>query len=538
MRVLFIVRGIEGAEPLGLMYISAVLRRGGHEVRFLPTRGVDLVERVGDFAPGVIGYGVCTGQHTYYLALNRWLKRRHDFLALFGGPHATFFPEMIEADGADVVCRGEGEPAALELCDRLEAGRDFADVRNLWVKRGGQVVRNPVRPLIEDLDGLPFPDRESRWSLDERHRAYAAHSFLTSRGCPYRCSYCFNPSMRELYGPAWGRRRLRSPENVVREIEAVRSASGLSFVQFRCSMFPYEEDWLTEFAEKYSRRVGLGFYCHVRANHMTDAVVELMARAGCRSVNMGIECADEAYRRDVLRRPMRNRRIRQACDRLHARGIAILADNMLGLPGRGVEDDIETLKFNAACGIDYPLAMLCQPYPGTGIDRYARQGGWFDGDYSKIDYNYYYRSPLRFAGAAEKRRVENLHKLFAVAAEVPQLLPVVRRLIRLPPNLVFSSIFRCWYAWCYFRRIMPHRLTVGDVTETMKVLFGFYPREAFDGGDQEGIATGCGGLRTGGVGARGAVPVHLPGRGQGRIARNPRPKVGQACADDAPAGGN
>ena len=269
----------------------------------------------------------------------------------------------------------------------------------------------------------------------------------------------------------------------MREIEAARAASGLSFVQFRCSMFPYEVDWLAEFAEKYSRRVGLGFYCHVRANHMTQAVVEWMARAGCRSVNMGIECADEAYRRDVLRRPMRNRRIRRACDRLHARGIAILADNMLGLPGRGVEDDIETLKFNAACGIDYPLAMLLQPYPGTGIERYARQGGWFDGDYSKLDYNYYYRSPLRLADAGERRRIENLHKLFAIAAEVPYLLPAVRRLIRLPPNLIFNSIFRCWYAWCYFRRIMPHRLTLDDVTETIKVLFGIYPRESFDGGD-------------------------------------------------------
>jgi len=480
MRVLFIVRGIEGAEPLGVMYMSALLQRNGHEVRMLPTRGVDLRGEVRSFDPQIIGYSVCTGQHTYYLALNRWLKAAHSFLSLFGGPHATFFPDMIDEDGVDVVCRGEGELVTLELCDRLEAARDIGDVRNLWVKRNGRIRRNAPRPLVEDLDSLPYPDRETRYAVDERHRDYPAQSFMTSRGCPYRCSYCFNPSMSALYGRAWGRRRLRSPENVIREIEQVADASGLSFVQFRCSMFPYELPWLEEFAEEYPRRVGMGFYCHVRADHMTERVVALMAKAGCRSVNMGIECADEQYRRDVLHRPMSNEAIRTACDRLHAHGIAILADNMLGLPGRTFDDDVKTLKLNAACGIDYPLAMLLQPYPGTGIDRYCRENGYFDGDYRDIDYNYYFRSPLTFPGGpVEKRKIENLHKLFAVTVEAPRLLPVVRRLAALPQNHVFNSVFRCWYAYCYYRRIMPHRLRLRDVVETLKVLFGIYPRESF-----------------------------------------------------------
>ncbi|HDZ21431.1 hypothetical protein LCGC14_0418620 [marine sediment metagenome] len=495
MRVLFIVRGIEGAEPLGLMYISAMLKQAGHNVMFLPTRGIDLLAEIRRFEPHVIGYSVCTGQHVYYLALNRRLKHAHRFVSVLGGPHATFFPEMVGEDGVDVICRGEGEQAMLELCDRLEAGRDITDIRNLWVKRDGVICRNELRPLKDDLDSLPFPDRESRYALDERHRAYPAQSFITGRGCPYRCAYCFNPSMQALYGPAWGRRRVRSVENVVQEIESVRAVSGLSFVQFRCSMFPFELDWLAEFADVYRRRVGLPFYCHVRADCMSPEVVALMAAAGCRSVNMGIECADETYRRDALRRPMSNATIRAACKRLHAHGIAILADNILGLPGQTLEDDIETLKFNVECEIDYPLAMLLQPYPGTEIDRYARAGGYFNGDYSTIGHNYYFRSPLTFRSEDEKRQVENLHKLFAVAREVPWLLPVVRRLIRLPPNLVFNAIFRCWYAFCYFRRIMTHRLHLVDVTETLKVLFGFYPKESLHAHNQEDRAPGLRDLR-------------------------------------------
>ena len=463
------------------MYISSVLQGGGHDVKFLPTRGVDLRAEVESFAPQIIGYSACTGQHSYYLSLNRRLKDCCDFLAVFGGPHPTFFPDLIDEEGVDVICRGEGEYAMADLCDRLAAGGEINDIPNLWVKSGGRIHRNPPRGLINDLDSLPFPDREGRYVIDRRHREYAAQSFLTSRGCPYNCAYCFNPSMRRLYGSCWSKIRLRSPENVVAEIEAVRGVSGLSFVQFRCSMFPFELEWLDEFARIYPARVGLPFYCHVRANHMTESVVAMMARAGCRSVNMGIECADEVYRGEVLKRPMSNRTIREAADRLHANGIAILADNMLALPGRSLEDDIETLKFNSQCRIDYPLAMLLQPYPGTEIDRYARENGYFDGDYSAIDYNYYFASPLKFTDPDEKRQIENLHKLFAITAEVPFLLPLVRRLIRLPHNLIFNSIFRCWYAWCYFRRIMPHKLKFSDITETFKVLFGIYPKEYSNG---------------------------------------------------------
>lgn len=506
MRVLFIIRGLEAAEPLGAMYIAAVLRRGGHEVKFLSTRGVDLLTEAAAFAPGVIAYSVCTGQQGYYLSLNRWLKKHLSFVSVFGGPHATFFPDMIEEHGVDVVCRGEGEYAALDLCDALGRGGDIGGIPNLWTKRNGPVSRNAPRPLIADLDSLPFPDRDVRWSADPHAREYAAHSFLTGRGCPYRCAYCFNPSMQQLYGADWSKRRIRSPANVVAEIEQVKATSALSFVQFRCSMFPDDPEWLREFAELYRAKIGLPFYCHVRADHMSNQVVALMAAAGCKSVNMGIECADEAYRRDVLLRPMSNDVIRAACRRLHEHGIAILSDNIVGLPGRTLDDDIQTMLLNAECGVDYPLAMILQPYPGTAIDRYAQDNGWFDGDYSQIDFNYYLHSPLRFPRPDEKQQIENFQKLFAIGAAIPSLLPILRRLARLPANLVFNSIFRCWFIYCYHTRIMPHRLSWRDVREIAASIFGIYKREAFHD-DAAETAHGAGdGGRAGGGAGRGAVP--------------------------------
>jgi anaerobic magnesium-protoporphyrin IX monomethyl ester cyclase len=181
----------------------------------------------------------------------------------------------------------------------------------------------------------------------------------------------------------------------------------------------------------------------------------------------------------------------------------------VGLPGRTLDDDIETLRFNAKCEIDYPLAMILQPYPGTDIDRYARENGYFDGDYSAINYNYYLRSPLTFRSEGEKRQIENLHKLFAVTVEVPWLLPIVRRLVRLPSNLIFTSIFRWWYSYCYHWRIMRYRLRFSDVMENLKVLFGIYSKESFDANCEENRRRDGGVLRGDDVDRVGDIPDGL-----------------------------
>ena len=518
MRALFIVRNIANAEPHGLMILGALLRQAGHEVRLVGARTTPLAPVMDEFAPDLVGYSACTGLHRYLLRLNRWLKRHWDFVSVFGGPHPTFFPEMIEEEGVDVVCRGEGEGAVLDMAKAIDEGRSLEDIPNLWVKTADGVRRNDLRPLLTDLDALPFPDRELRYESDPAGRDYPVKSFLVSRGCPFRCTYCFNSGYAELYGPAaWCQPRVRSVENVVAEIQEVRRASRLEFVQFRESIFPWQEEWLEEFAARYAAEIGLPFYCHVRADLLTERRVALLERAGCVSVNMGIECGDEAYRREVLGRPMTDEQIVEACRLLHAHGIRILADNMVGLPGAGLEADWKTLRLNQECEIDYPLAMIFQPYPGTELGRRAEAMGLFDGGYDAIECNYYLRSPLTYATETERRETENLQKLFAVLVEAPWLERLVRPLLRWKPNLAFLSIFRAWYIYCYRRRIVPHRLTRPELRELMQSLFGLYPPEV----NHEALAEEAGWLdRAGddGPGRADRQPVHRGLRWQARDA--------------------
>jgi anaerobic magnesium-protoporphyrin IX monomethyl ester cyclase len=166
LRILFVLKQID-YEPIGIMQMSAILQQHGHEVRLTVVATEDPVETVRKWQPGILAYSVWTGGQRYYMALNRRLREHVDAFSAFGGPHATFFPEMIEEDPLiDGVCVGEGEGALLDLANALDAGALRYDIPN-WhfrVRNGGngagehEIVRNLVRPAIPDLNALPMPD--------------------------------------------------------------------------------------------------------------------------------------------------------------------------------------------------------------------------------------------------------------------------------------------------------------------------------------------------------------------------------------------
>jgi anaerobic magnesium-protoporphyrin IX monomethyl ester cyclase len=478
MRTLFVVNDLVAAEPLGVMQLGSVLKCAGHEVRLAGARQTPLAPLLASFRPQLVGYSLVTGLHRPLLELNRRLKQSFDFFSLFGGPHATFFPELIDEPGVDAVCIGEGEGAVLDLAAALQGPGHIAGVANLWVKTPEGVVRSPPRPLIADLDALPFPDRTLRSAMDPRSRTYPIKSILAARGCPFRCTYCFNHGYARLYGPAWNRVRIRSVASIIAEVRELRRQGPLELVQFRESVFPWQDDWLEELARSWPAEVGLPFYCHLRPDLLTPRRVALLGRAGCVSVNLGIECGDESVRRELLDRPISDAQIVAACTWLHASGIRVLADNMLGLPGTTLDTDLCTLRLNQRCGVDYALAMLFQPYPGTRLGELARASGQWAGDLESIGSNYYLTSPLRLGDARTQRVRENLQKWFALLVETPGLERLVRPLCRLPPNLVFLSIFRAWYALCYVRRIVPHRLDRKELAELGANLFGLSAPDA------------------------------------------------------------
>ncbi|HEY64386.1 MAG TPA: B12-binding domain-containing radical SAM protein [Caldilineae bacterium] len=455
-RILFVLRKID-YEPQGIMQLAAVLKGAGHKVELTAASHEDPVRAARRFRPDILAYSVFTGSQREYLSLNARLKEATGALSVFGGPHPTFFPEIIEEDGVDVVCIGEGEGPILDLANALASGAPFHEIPNLWVKQDGQIHRNPVRSLITDLDTLPLPDRSLVYDKDRFTRESGLKHFVASRGCPYLCTFCFNQAMTEIYGSPWRRVRRRSVEHVLEEIDQVRRCYPLSFVVFLDDLFIVPRDWLEVFAREYPRRIGLPFFCNVRANLVDKDLVRLLKSAGCVSVGMGIETGDDRLRNIVLKRNLSREQLIQAADLIHDAGIALITTNMLGLPTGTLEDDFETLELNIACRAQYANAFLYQPYPRTELGEFAREAGLLAKDVNEISTSAWDRSILRFPSPRDQRMTENLVKLFALAVAFPRLRSWLRYLVRAPRNPIYWLAYKLWKGYAIKRWIHPYR---------------------------------------------------------------------------------
>ncbi|MEW6745361.1 MAG: radical SAM protein [Planctomycetota bacterium] len=460
MRVLFIYKDVTLTEPMGILYLAAALRRAGHECALALAARRGFLSRVQAFEPGVLAYSVTTGHHPYYLRLNRELKAAlgRPVFSLFGGPHATFFPELIEEDGVDAVCRGEGEAAIVDLADALGQGHDTSRIPNLWLKRDGTVFRNDVRPLQGDLAALPFPAREILYDYDRYMANVSLKHFISSRGCPYLCTYCFNHKWNELYHGRGDVIRHRPVDDVLAEIADVRARYPLRFVRFLSDNFTLSKKWTAEFADKYGRAVGLPFNCHVRANLVDANVARDLARSGCHSVLMGIETGDDTLRNEVLERGMSREAIVAACRYLRENGINIYTQNIVALPGETFAQALATVRLNQECRPAFAWASVFTPYPGTPLAAHAIRHGFFDGDYGRLLHTYHRHSVLRFANEGERRRLTNLHKLFGALVEWPWLSHFARTLCSLPLGPLYTLVFRLWYGYTNRRRIFPYPL--------------------------------------------------------------------------------
>jgi radical SAM superfamily enzyme YgiQ (UPF0313 family) len=443
------------------MRISSLLREHGHDTRLAVATEEDPLQVALEWQPDVFGYSVYTGTQKAYLELNDRLRAvLPGALSVFGGPHPTFFEELIEQDGVDGVCIGEGERATLELMDALQSGRDHSRIRNWhWKTDSGEIVRNPVRPLLSDveLDALPFSDRELLYRAHQASRRHLIRPFITGRGCPYNCSFCFNNAYSEIYQGRGARTRRRSVDNVLAEIAEVRDRHGLSFVMFYDDTFILNRKWLSEFAEKYPLVVGLPWWAQARPELVTDDRVALLKRAGCHSISFGLETGNDELRTVILNRKMSKQQIIDAGRVLRRHGIAFSTNNMVGIPRGGLEADLETLHLNVACRPDYANCFIYQPYPKTVLGELAREEGLID-SFDDLSGSVTDDTPLRFP-PAERRQIENLQKLFSATVEFPWLLPLVKRAIRLPRNRLFWLVYKLWKGYALKQRIFSYRMS-------------------------------------------------------------------------------
>ncbi|MBN1576346.1 MAG: B12-binding domain-containing radical SAM protein [Chitinispirillaceae bacterium] len=436
----------------GTESLAAVLKADGHAVAVLIENEPGekaYRKRLNDFHPDILAFSCTTGLHLWAIGAAAELSQQFpSALRVFGGPHPTFFPEMIEQDPVDIVCRGEGEGALVDLARAVTTGSDVANIPNLWVKKAGNVHANDVRPLIADLDTLPFPDR-SVYFDHFRHLRSSRLPFMTGRGCPYHCSYCSNHALQKIYRGKGRYLRRRSPQNVINEIDGVRRTYGLKTVYFQDDTFVVDREWLDRFLMLYRNRIGLPYLCLATADKLTEEAVEALRESGCSRLFFGIETGDEALRDSVLGKEISNDHIRNAAALLKKNRIPFRTYNMVGLPGETLEQALATVALNKAIGTDYPWCSLYFPLPGTELTDSALQRGLInDSDRGKQPFSFFQTS---IAASRWRREMINIQRLFIVAVKLHLPMMVLRKCIRLPNNPLYTLLFLAGYAWCYMR---------------------------------------------------------------------------------------
>ncbi len=461
MHLLFVIREIDN-EPHGILRVSAAVKQAGHRTDMVVATEEDPVEAALRVKPDVVGFSVYTGTQRYYLDVSRRIKAQLDVFSIMGGPHPTFFPEIIEEEGVDAVCIGEGEYATVDLMNALQNGDVVDGIANWWIRSNGRIHRNPLRPLVTDLDELPFADRDLLYRAHPASRGRKLKPFITGRGCPYNCSFCFNEAYSNLYQGKGRRTRRRSVENVIQELKEVRERYPLSFVMFLDDTFIINKRWLQELAASYKAEVGLPFWCQVRPNLVTDEKIALFKDMGCVSVSFGLETANDRLRYEVLNRHITKEQILKASRILREHGVKYSTNNMLGLPGGGLETDLETMDLNIQCRPDYANVFLYQPYPKTPLGEMAFREGLMTGTFDDLSGSVADDTIIKFGSETEKRHIENLQKLLSITVEFPFLRPLILWLIRWPPNKLFWLIYKGWKGFAISRRIYPHRLTLRE----------------------------------------------------------------------------
>jgi radical SAM superfamily enzyme YgiQ (UPF0313 family) len=272
---------------------------------------------------------------------------------------------------------GEGEEALLELVEKLDSGGDVTQTKNIWGKSHRSLFKNHVRPLIKDLDSLPFPDKELFWKEGVfTKRAYVT----TSRGCPFNCSYCYNHFAQKLYRNKGPYVRRRSVGNVIEELKLYRRKFRINSVHFQDDTFAMSVEWMREFAERYPSEIGLPFYCLVRPTSIIPEVSHLLRRAGCHTVRMGIETGDSYIRDAVLRRKMGNDQILEAAQSLKRDGIRLEAIALFGLPHETVERAWKTVELILEARPDGFFTNMLTLFPGTDIAEYSLKAKLIDAE--------------------------------------------------------------------------------------------------------------------------------------------------------------
>ncbi len=385
--------------PLGILYIMAYLKKEGYDCKLIDQHATKIptarvLDQVKKYDPQVVGFNSLTdinmGLRASFIAkkIKNW---NPNVKIVFGNCHATFNHDRIlkKYSFVDICVRGEGELTFYELIRALEKNKDLKDVLGITYRDNGNIHINPDRPLIKDLDSLPFPDRRACADIkySQNYGGFNADygrftTIQSSRGCTYNCTFCCQSKISQR---KW---RTRSISHVIKELEQLKSEgyTNLYWVDDNFTNNPRRAIKL--FREMQKRRFNFIWVCDQRVDLVSNPLIHEMRKAGCRTMALGIESANQRIL-DYLNKGITPKIAMEACRKVKRMGIDfIMGSFVIGFPTETLDEIKKTLFFAQKLDIDIPQFHIFGAIPGTSIwDKLVQNG--------KIDPNKYWENGVK-----------------------------------------------------------------------------------------------------------------------------------------------
>ncbi|MBF0143325.1 MAG: radical SAM protein [Magnetococcales bacterium] len=360
--------------PLGILSIAAYLESKGQAVGVYDVHGeklddVAVRERLRRDRPRFVGISVLTNMSIPAHKIARICKEElPDTLVVVGGVHAEALPEsMLRNSAIDLVVRGDGEVAMSEIV----SGRPWTEIEGLSFRQEGQVIHNPPRKLVMDLDTYPLPayhlvDFKNYFPAVGSYRNLPAINMLMTRGCPGACTFC-NSARTTL--------RSRNPANVVEQIKMLNKKYGIRQIQFYDDTFTVMKREVLDFCRLLeAAHLDISWIAYIRGDCFSDAMAAAMRRAGCHQVLMGVETGN-AEVAERMGKPIRLERYREAVAIAHRHGLEVRGSFIIGSMGETWQSMMDTLNFAMEIDVDLFQLNVSTPFPGTVLFKECVERG-------------------------------------------------------------------------------------------------------------------------------------------------------------------
>jgi len=364
--------------PLGLAYLAAVLEEGGFEVKLIDCPAMEITteqleHKLSSFNPLIVGITSMTPTiNSALLAASIAKKVCPDALVVLGGPHVTFMDKEIIAKEktVDVIVRGEGEKTLLEIAQKTLRSEALHGIDGITLRNGDEIVRTPDRKYIENLDELPLP--AYKYFHMDKYRLFGKKILpvITSRGCPFQCSFCVTS---RVFGKRF---RARSPKNIVDELEQLKNVYGADAFTFYDDTLTFDKKRILDVCKDMrNRNIDLPWDCQTRVDRISKEILFEMKRANCQQVFFGVESGSQKIL-DAVKKGTTVEQNEKAIKMAKEVGLFVSVSVILGYPGETAETLQQTINFLKRTKPDDVYLCVATPYPGTELRRLIEDLGW------------------------------------------------------------------------------------------------------------------------------------------------------------------